>query len=94
MLIYSSFSGYAQSLIINHWHDPNTTIQNPGIHKIVVAALIYDQGVRREVEDYMITLYPGVATQSYLVMGGDSLVTNDNEQGQQLKTKALMVLSS
>jgi len=36
--------GAAQSVILNHWLDPNTTIQNPGIHKIVVAVLLYDQG--------------------------------------------------
>jgi hypothetical protein len=83
-IIGSSLAGSAQSIILNSWRDPNTTIQHPGIHKIVVAALIYDQGVRREVEDYMVTLYPGTATQSYLVMG-DSLVTNENVQGQQLR---------
>lgn len=76
-----------QSQIMNHWRDPNTTVQNPGIHKIVVAALIYDQGVRHQVEDYMITLYPGVATQSYLVMGGDSLITNESAQASRLKNE-------
>ena len=86
LIVCNSLAGKAQSIIINSWRDPSTTIQNPGMHKIVVAALIYDQGVRREVEDYMVTLYPGVATQSYQVMGEDSLVTNENAQSQKLKS--------
>jgi hypothetical protein len=83
-IICNPFVGAAQSQIINSWRDPNTTIQDPGFHKIVVAALIYDQGVRRQVEDYMVTLYPGNATQSYLIMGGDSLITNENAQSLRL----------
>jgi hypothetical protein len=38
------FAGFAQTQIINNWRDPNVTIQDPGIHKNVVAALINDQG--------------------------------------------------
>ena len=63
--------------VVSSWRDPNVTIKNPGAHKIVVAALIYDQGVRRQVEDYMASLYPGVASQSYTVLGGDSLLSNE-----------------
>ena len=48
---------------------PIPLITCPGVHKIVVAALIYDQGVRRQVEDYMASLYPGTAMQSYLILG-------------------------
>src|SRR5664279_3162573 len=83
-LMILPFAGLAQTQIVNSWRDPNTTIQNPGYHKIVVAALLNDQGVRRQVEDYMVTLYPGAATQSYLVMG-DSLITNENAVSQKLK---------
>ena len=86
LIVCNSLAGKAQSIIINSWRDPSTKIQNPGMHKIVVAALIYDQGVHREVEDYMVTLYPGVATQSYQVMEGDSLVTTENAQSQKLKS--------
>ncbi len=71
--------------IINSWRDPNVTIEHPGLHKIVVAALLYDQGVRRQVEDYMVTLYPGVATQSYLLFGSDSVITNEQAYTQKLE---------
>jgi hypothetical protein len=71
--------------ILNSWRDPNVTIQNPRLHKIVVAALLHDQGVRREVEDYMITLYPGVATQSYILFGSDSVITNEAAYNQKLE---------
>ena len=87
LIICSPFAGFAQSQILNSWRDPNVSIQNPGFHKIVLAALIYDQGVRRQVEDYMTSLYPGVATQSYLVMGGDSLIADESAQSQRLKSK-------
>ena len=67
----------APTQIVSSWRDPNVTITNPSPHKIVVAALIYDQGVRRQVEDYMASLYPGVASPSYNVLGGDSLLSNE-----------------
>jgi hypothetical protein len=67
----------APTRIVSSWRDPNVTITNPSPHKIVVAALIYDQGVRRQVEDYMASLYPGVASPSYNVLGGDSLLSNE-----------------
>jgi len=69
--------------IINTWRDPNVTI-NPRLHKIVVAALLHDQNVRRQVEDYMSSLYPGTATQSYLIFG-DSLVSDTKGETQRLK---------
>jgi hypothetical protein len=75
-----------QTQIQNSWRDPNVTIQNPGVHKIVVAALLYDQGVRRQVEDYMASLYPGKATPSYLI-SGDSLMTNEDEYSQKLQNE-------
>ncbi len=86
-LLAGTITGHSQSIILNHWRDPNTTIVNPGIHKIVVAALIYDQGVRHQVEDYMVSLYPGVATQSYLILGGDSLLTNEEGEAGNMKNK-------
>ena len=82
LIIISPFGVFAQSEIINSWRDPNTSIQDPGFHKIIVAALIHDQGVRRQVEDYMITLYPGAAMQSYQLIG-DSLITDENTASQQ-----------
>jgi hypothetical protein len=77
---------FAQSQIINSWRDPGTSIQNPGFHKIVVAALIYNQDWRHQVEDYMVTLYPGSAVQSYVLMG-DSVVTDESAKSQQFKSE-------
>ena len=71
--------------VVSSWRDPSVVIKNPSSHKIVVAALIYDQGVRRQVEDYMATLYPGVASQSYTILGGDSLVSNETHASEMLK---------
>ena len=70
--------------ILNSWRDPDTSV-NPSVHKIVVAALLYDQGVRRQVEDYMASLYPGVATQSYKILGGDSILSDEHGESQRLK---------
>jgi hypothetical protein len=69
--------------IISSWRDPAVTV-SPTFHKVVCAALIRDQSVRRQVEDYMASLYPGSATQSYLILG-DSLVNDSNGETQRLK---------
>lgn len=79
------FSCYSPTTVLNSWKDPNITIENPSVHKIVVAALLYDQGVRRQVEDYMASLYPGDAIQSYQVLGGDSILTDEHGESQRLK---------
>jgi hypothetical protein len=85
-IVVSLFACTSPTRIVSSWKDPNTSIKDPGAHKVVVAALIYDQGVRRQVEDYMASLYPGVATQSYLIMGGDSLISNEDVYNQKLKS--------
>jgi hypothetical protein len=83
--VCSLFACLAPTQVVSSWRDPNTTIKNPAMHKIVVVALIYDQGVRRQVEDYMASLYPGSATQSYNILGGDSLISNEAASSQKLK---------
>lgn len=85
-IAFSFFTCFSQTQVLNSWKDPATTITNPGVHKIVVAALIYNQSVRRNMEDYMITLYPGVATQSYLILGGDSILTDEHGESQRLRS--------
>jgi len=80
----SFFACSSPTQITSSWRDPNVKIANPAVHKIVVAALLYDQGVRRSVEDYMSSLYPGVATQSYLIFG-DSLVLDTQGETQRLR---------
>jgi hypothetical protein len=78
------YMGFGQTNIVNSWVNPNITSQNLGVHKMVVAALLYDQGVRREVEDYIVNnFYSGMATQSYLLIG-DSLITNEAAESQKL----------
>src|SRR5450432_2379969 len=84
-LVTSLFACTGPTQITNSWRDPSVTITDPGIHKIVVAALIYDQGVRHQVEDYMSSLYPGLATPSYQIMGGDSLLSSETIMTQRLK---------
>jgi hypothetical protein len=81
------FSCTSPTKVLNSWKDPNTTIANPSVHKIVVAALLYDQGVRRQVEDYMASLYSGEAVQSYQILGGDSVLDNTHGENQRLKDK-------
>ena len=78
------FSCSSPTQITSSWRDPNVKIADPAVHKIVVAALLYDQGMRRSVEDYMSSLYPGEATQSYLIFG-DSLVLDTKGETQRLK---------
>lgn len=86
-LIVISFFSCSPTQVVNRWRDPGITSVNPNVHKIVVAALIYNQGIRRSVEDYMASLYPGTATQSYLVLGNDSLITNQAASDQMLKSQ-------
>jgi hypothetical protein len=86
LLVVGLFGCSTPSKIVNTWRDPNTTITNPGVHKIVVAALLWDQGVRRQVEDYMVSLYPGKAVQSYMLFGTDSLLRNEESYNQTLKS--------
>ena len=58
--------GQAQAqMIVNSWRDPDAAVHSPGIHKIVVAALIRNPSVRKDVEDYMVSLSPVKAVQSY-----------------------------
>jgi hypothetical protein len=85
--ITALFACSSPTQITNSWKDPNTTITDPRVNKIVVAALIYDQGVRRQVEDYMASLYPGTAMQSYMILGGDSLISNEQVYSQKLRTE-------
>lgn len=86
-LMAGLFTACSPTQITSSWRDPNTTIQNPSAHKIVVAALINNQATRRQVEDYMASLYPGTATPSYQVFGGDSLIKNEQQYNQLLKDK-------
>lgn len=82
LICISFFACTSPTQITSSWRDPNVKIANPEVHKIVVAALLYDQGVRRSVEDYMSSLYPGVATQSYLIFGDSLVLDTQGETGR------------
>jgi hypothetical protein len=84
LFAFSIFACGSPTRIESSWRDPSVTI-NPSVHKIVVAALLTDQGVRRQVEDYMVSLYPGKATQSYQILGGDSIPSNQSVYDEKLK---------
>lgn len=77
---------FAQSQIINSWSDPNPANPNHSVHKVVIAALINNQVTRRNVEDYVASLYPGTATPSYEIIG-DSLISNEAAVSRQLKNR-------
>jgi hypothetical protein len=51
----------------------------------VVAAVIYDPTVRRQVEDYMASLYPRYATASYQIFGAKPLDGDEEKYSQQMK---------
>jgi hypothetical protein len=87
LLLLSAAGCVSPTNIVSSWRDPNVTIEQPGKHKIVVAALIHDQSVRRQVEDYMSGLYPGTAMQSYNILGGDSLLSNEAAATQKLRNQ-------
>src|SRR3954471_3966013 len=72
------------SRIVSTWHEPADQAKNTAPHKIVVAAIIYDQTIRRQVEDYMVSLYPGQATPSYEVFGAKPLDKAEENYDRQL----------
>lgn len=73
--------------ITSSWRDPGVTVNAGQIHKFVVAALIKDQSVRRNVEDNMASYMPGKAVQSYVVFGTDSLKDDADVYNQKLKSE-------
>lgn len=87
LLLTTGMFACSPTQIVSSWRDPNTTVKNPSANKIVVAALIYNQTTRRQVEDYMASLYPGTAVPSYQLFGGDSLIKNEQACNQLLKKK-------
>jgi hypothetical protein len=87
LVLAAGISACSPTQIVSSWRDPNTTIKDPSAHKIVVAALIYNQATRRQIEDYMASLYPGTATPSYQLFGGDSLIKDEKADNSLLKEK-------
>jgi hypothetical protein len=73
--------------IVSSWRDPNVSLDTNNIHKFVVAALLKNQSVRRQVEDNMVAMFPAKAVQSYKEFGDDSLRENDEVYNQKLKSE-------
>lgn len=73
--------------IVNSWRDPAVTVDTANLNKFMVAALLKNPTVRRQVEDQMASVVPGKAIQSYKEFGMGELKDNDDAYNQQLKAK-------
>lgn len=71
--------------IENSWRDPDVTVDTSNIHQFVVAALLKNQTVRRQVEDEIAAQFPGKAVQSYKELGEGELKDDDAMYNQKLK---------
>lgn len=71
--------------IVNSWRDPSTVIDTANIHQFVVAALLKNPTIRRQVEDDMAARFPGKAVQSYKELGDGALNEDDEMYNQKLK---------
>jgi hypothetical protein len=71
--------------IIHSWRDPSVTVDPAKIGKFVVAALLKNQTVRREVEDDMASRFPGKAVQSYKEFGDGNLKESEDFYNSRLK---------
>jgi hypothetical protein len=71
--------------ITHSWRDPSATVDTAKIGKFVVAALLGNQTVRREVEDEMASRVPGKAVQSYREFGDGDLKESEDFYSSRLK---------
>lgn len=71
--------------IVDSWRDPAVTVDTAKVHKFVVAALLKNQTVRRQVEDDMAARYPGKAVPSYQELGDNDLQQSDQVYNEKLK---------
>lgn len=72
--------------IVDSWRDPEVVVDTANVHRFVVAALLKNQTVRRQVEDDIAAQFPGKAVQSYKELGEDELKGEDNMYNQKLKS--------
>jgi hypothetical protein len=73
--------------IVHSWRDPSVTVDTAKIGKFIVAALIGNQTVRRQVEDEMASRFPGKAVQSYREFGDGELKESEDFYSTRLKEK-------
>jgi hypothetical protein len=71
--------------IVDSWRDPDVVVDTSNVHKFVVAALLKNQTMRRQVEDEMAAQFPGKAVQSYTELGVEDLKDDDAVYNQKLK---------
>lgn len=71
--------------IVNTWRDPSVTVNTAKINKFLVAALLRNETVRRQVEDQMASEVPGKAVQSYKEFGLKELKESDDNYNAKLK---------
>ncbi len=69
------------------WRDPNVTIDSKKLNKFIVAALLKNESVRRQVEDGMAALVKDKAVQSYKEFGTGALKENDSTYNERLKAE-------
>jgi len=55
IIICSLFATASKAQVLNSWKDPSISAQNPVLHKIIVAAAINNQHIRKQIEEYMAT---------------------------------------
>ena len=71
--------------IVDSWRDPSIVVDTSEVHKFVVAALLKNPAIRRQVEDNMAALFPEKAVQSYKVLGDGDLKDDEEMYNQRLK---------
>jgi hypothetical protein len=76
---------YTNTHIVNSWRDPAVTVHADSLNKFVVAALLKNPSIRRQVEDEMAALMPGKAVPSYKEFGSLPLKDGDTSYNQKLK---------
>jgi len=74
LLIMALASCGPSTRIVDSWRDPDVAVDTAGIHQFVVAALMKNQTVRRQVEDEIAAQFPGKAVQSYKELGEGALL--------------------
>ncbi|MDR3711890.1 MAG: hypothetical protein P4L51_03675 [Puia sp.] len=83
----SLFACSPHTTIVSSWRDPDVTVNTEELHKFVVAALLKNETVRRQVEDDMASMFPGKAVQSYKELGLTDLKENDDFYNSKLKSE-------
>src|ERR1700710_2699331 len=85
VLFFSACS--SSTHIVTSWRDPAVTVHTDSLNKFVVAALLKNPAIRRQVEDEMAELMPGKAVPSYKEFGTTPLKEGDTSYNQKLKSE-------